>query len=148
MPPLFLKTMTGLDEVLKIEKHWKDRDAERADNTLNILPGVIRKQLSKIAKKVKFMFKDESDNSVIELKIFQTVANCALTIDQMETFINQNGAQYFKDGKNYLFMFSDISKKATKAVDKYKGQEGKTMKDVIKHIFSNGIKGSSNTVKA
>lgn len=139
--------MDGLEEVLAIEKHWKDKDVDQAKESLKIIPGSIIKQLKKIAKVVLFMFENPTDSSVIELKVFQATANSVLTLDQLGSIINQQGKDYMKAGKSYNDMLVDIAEKANKTAENYRGDENKTMKDVIASVFKNGFKDSRNKSK-
>jgi hypothetical protein len=133
--------MTNTDTVLEIESRLNARkEEEEMQTTLmqkrfyDTLPEAERNQLTKIAGKIKFMFKSETDIFKLEMLVFQSVAKGCSTLNNIEQIVNNSGQGFYKKGSTIEKMLSIIEKSAKKVnnpikkqslVDKFKAKFNK-----------------------
>jgi hypothetical protein len=106
------KTKTEI--VLAIESRLKEREKRDTIRSLKVVPKITRKQLVRIANRLKRIFDQQFDIGVIELKVLRASFKSSVTLDELEQLVAKTGKIYAEKCGTIDKMLSKFAKEANR----------------------------------
>ena len=107
------------DIIKNIEIQQRMRFEKRKNNLYDLLDKPTKKQISKMAKTIRFMFKNDDYGSLsAELLIYKTVSQSALTLNILESQILKHGVDFANKGSSIEQFLTSIKDSYSELMDK------------------------------
>ncbi len=134
--------------VEEIISRQRDRADKRVSELYSLLDKPTIKKINNIRKKMIFMFPmDEANHLGLEVKIFQSVSNNKLTLDQLGNVINSKGREFESMGLDIDKTLSVIIKIANDLHENDPGNWRSVAEVTIKAMQKNNAKNIRYTKK-
>ena len=128
-----------MTEIDKIEREQNLRFEKKKSDLFSLIDKHTRKQLSFIASKLKFMFKNDRYGTMnAESLVFQCCANSPLTLNEIQSLILSKGQEFAKktDIETMLNIFKD---EAIKYSDKNKAKLSPEKQNKFNELLENSL---------